>query len=135
MLAPDKRSLKERLSLGWRKESLDNKFTFNISETPPNIFYHALHGSQAFWAKPVEHERLFTLRDINVVGKQECFIFPVLSNKKTIGLIYADRAVGKEPLIDEDFTVFKYFSQQVNIGLSIYRMQREASGNKEGVVK
>ncbi len=132
MLAPDKRSLKERLSLGWRKESLDNKFTFNISETPPNIFYHALHGSQAFWAKPVEHERLFTLRDINVVGKQECFIFPVLSNKKTIGLIYADRAVGKEPLIDEDFTVFKYFSQQVNIGLSIYRMQREASGNKEG---
>lgn len=131
MLTKEKVTLRERLSLGWRKESLDNKFVFNISQTPPNLFYHALSSAQAFWAKPTEHTKLYTLRDINVIGKNECFIMPILSNKKAIGLIYADRAVGKEALTDEDFNVFKYFAQQVNIGLSIYRMQRAESGQKD----
>jgi len=124
LLVGDKKSLKEKLSLGWRKEMYEQKVIFNISETPPNLFFHALSGTQAFWAKPLVDAKLYTLRDINVVGKNECFIMPIFSNKISIGLIYADRGMNSQPLTEEDFNVFKYFAQQANIGLTLYRMQR-----------
>ncbi len=131
LLVPDKQSLKERLSLGWRKESYEHKVIFNISETPANLFFHALSGTQAFWAKPLDNGKLYTLRDINVVGKNECFIMPVFSNKIPIGLIYTDRGISSQRLTEEDFNAFKYFSQQANIGLTIYRMQRAVNGKKD----
>ncbi len=124
LLTSDKQSLKERLSLGWRKESYEHKVIFYILETPPNLFFHALSGTQAVWAKPLDNAKLYTLRDINVVGKNECFIMPIYSNKIQIGLIYADRGFSNLPLTEEDFNAFKYFVQQANIGLTIYRMQR-----------
>jgi len=124
LLVADKQSLKEKLSLGWRKEMYEQKVIFNISETPPNLFFHALAGTQAFWAKPLVNAKLYTLRDINVVGKNECFIMPIFSNKISIGLIYADRGMSDQPLTEEDFNAFKYFSQQANIGLTLYRLQR-----------
>ena len=49
---------------------------------------------------------------------------PIFSNKIPIGLIYADRGFSKQPLTKEDFDAFKYFSQQANIGLTIYSLQR-----------
>ena len=124
LLVADKKSLKEKLSLGWRKELYEQSVIFNISETPPNIFFHALAGTQAFWANPLVNAKLYTLRDINVVGKNECFMMPIFSNKIPIGLIYADRGLSGQPLTEEDFNSFKYFAQQANIGLTIFRIQR-----------
>jgi hypothetical protein len=51
-------------------------------------------------------------------------MMPILANKTQIGLIYTDRAFTGQPLTEEDFNVFKYFAQQANIGLTIFRMQR-----------
>lgn len=128
LLANDKRSLKEKLSLGWRKDSYEHKVTFHLSKMPPNIFFHALSGTQAFWGRPLVNGKLYTLLDINVVGKNECFIMPVSSNNTPIGLIYADRGITNEPLTEEDFSAFKHFSQQANLGLAVYRMQRGVNG-------
>ncbi|MGZ5077807.1 MAG: HDOD domain-containing protein [Methylobacter sp.] len=124
LLTSDKQSLKERLSLGWRKETYEHRVIFNLSETPANLFFHVLSGTQAFWAKPSLNGKLYTLRDINVIGKNECFIMPVFSNKAPIGLIYADRGISNQPLTEDDFNEFKHFAQQANIGLTIYRLQR-----------
>jgi HD-like signal output (HDOD) protein len=132
LLASDKQSFTEKLSLGWRKDSYEQKVIFNLSETPPNIFFHVLAGTQAFWAKPLVDSKLYTLRDINVIGKNECFAVPVFSNNAPIGLIYTDRGVSNQPLTEEDFNAFKHFSQQANIGLTVYRMQRTVNGKKEG---
>ncbi|MGZ8238589.1 MAG: HDOD domain-containing protein [Methylobacter sp.] len=128
LLVSDKQSLKEKLSLGWRKDSYENKVVFNVSETPPNIFFHALAGTQAFWAKPSVNTKLYMLRDINVIGKNECFMMPVFSNNTPIGLIYTDRGITNQALTEEDFSAFKYFSQQANIGLTVYRVQRTVNG-------
>jgi HD-like signal output (HDOD) protein len=124
LLAADKHSLKEKLSLGWRKESYEDKIIFNLSESPLNLFAHAMADHHAFWAKPTENAKLYTLRDINIIGKIECFMTPIFSNKKPIGLIYTDRGINEQPLSKEDFDAFKYFTQQANIGLTIYRMHR-----------
>ncbi len=124
LLGADKKILKEKLSLGWRKEMYDQKVIFNISEIPHNLFFYALSGTQAFWAKPSDDAKLYHLHDISVIGKNECFMMPVFSNKIPIGLIYADRGLTDQPLTEEDFTAFKYFAQQVNIALMLYRVQR-----------
>jgi len=63
-----------------------------------------------------------------VVGKNECFMMPVFSNNIPVGLIYTDRGITNQPLTEEDFSAFKYFSQQANIGLTVYRMQRTVNG-------
>jgi HD-like signal output (HDOD) protein len=125
LFSSDKHALTERLSLGWRKEFYEQKVTFNITDNPPNLFFQALSGTQAFWAKPEVNVKLYTLRDINVVGKNECFIMPISSSKIQIGLIYADRAFTGQPLTEDDFNVFKYFAQQANIGLTMYRIQHK----------
>lgn len=124
LLVADKQSLKERLSLGWRKETYEYKVIFNVIETPANLFFHTLSGTQAFWAKPSVNARMYTLRDINVVGQNECFMMPIFFNKMPIGLIYADRGLSGDPLNEDDFNAFKYFAQQANIGLTLYRLQR-----------
>ncbi|HEY8095946.1 MAG TPA: HDOD domain-containing protein, partial [Methylobacter sp.] len=85
LLVSDKKSLKEKLSLGWRKELYEQKIIFNISEIPHNLFFHALSSSQASWVKPSENASLYGLQDINVVGKNECFMMPIFSNKIPIG--------------------------------------------------
>ncbi|MGZ4976073.1 MAG: HDOD domain-containing protein [Methylobacter sp.] len=131
LLAADKQSLKERLSLGWRKETYEHKVIFHISDTPANLFSHVLSGTQAFWAKPLVNGKLYTLRDINVIGKNECFIMPVFSNRTPIGIIYSDRGINNQPLTEDDFSAFKHFAQQANIGLTLYRMQRMAKGRKD----
>ena len=122
LMSSDKTSLKEKLSLGWRKNN--QSLTFNISSTPPNIFFKALSSPQPFWAKPATDDKLFTLRDVNVVGKNQCFLMPIYSGKKPIGLIYTDRGITNQPLTEDDFNAFKHFAQQANIGLSMYRMQK-----------
>ena len=123
-LVPDKKFLRELLSLGWRKEIYGHKVIFNISDMPPNLFFHVLSGTQAFWARTSVNAKFYTLRDINVIGRNECFMMPIFSNKMPIGLIYADRGITNQPLTDEDFSAFKYFAQQANIGLTLYRIQR-----------
>jgi len=123
VLAPDKRSLREKMSFGWCKGPLGHKVIFNISDSPMNLFFHVLSGTDAFWAKPSVNTALYTLMDINVVGKNECFMMPVFFKNTQIGLIYADRGIHKQSLTEEDFNTFKYFTQQANIGLTVFRMQ------------
>lgn len=123
MLVHDKQILRERFSLGWRKEIYEDKVIFNVSEKPDNLFHHVLSGNQAFWAKPSEHASFYTRHDINVIGKNECFMMPIFSNKIPVGLIYADREKSKEPLTEEDFNAFKSFTQLANMGFTVYRLQ------------
>ncbi|TAL46316.1 MAG: HDOD domain-containing protein [Methylovulum sp.] len=125
LLSPDKQALYEKLSIGWRKD-VSNKIVFNVFSTPPNLFFQALAGSRAFWFKPLTDAGLYTLHDINVIGRTECFIMPIFANNKPTGIVYADRGIGNQALTDEEFNFFKYFTQQANIGLSIYRMQKMA---------
>ena len=123
LLSTDKQTLHEKLSIGWRKDSC-NKIVFNVISKPTNLFFQTLSASRALWYKPSADAALYSIYDINVIGKNECFIMSVCSNNKPTGIIYADRGINKQQLTDEDFNAFKYFTQQANIGLSIYRMQK-----------
>ncbi|MDO9238818.1 MAG: GAF domain-containing protein, partial [Methylicorpusculum sp.] len=123
LLAQDKKSMKEKLSLGWRKEYYDQKIIFSISQSPLNIFSQALRNPQGLMVSGASDGVLFTDADKRVIGQHDCFLMPVCSGEQPIGLIYSDRSFSQQPFTDDDFNGFKHFVQQANIGLAMYRMQ------------
>lgn len=123
LLAQDKKSMKEKLSLGWRKEFYEQKIIFNISQAPLNLFSQALRNPQGLMVSGASDDVLFTDADKRVIGQHDCFLMPVCSGEQPIGLIYADRSFSQQPFTDDDFNGFKHFVQQANIGLAMYRMQ------------
>jgi len=124
ILSPDKKTLNEKLAFGWLKSVNQQKLRFEISNLPNNLFFKAIHSKTGVWAHPEKDEILFTPNVINHIGKSECFLLPVLSDNKPIGLIYSDRSNNNNPLTAEDFSVAKHFSQQANIGLALYKIKK-----------
>lgn len=121
LLATDKNVLNEKMSLGWTKENPHTKVHLHVTQSPPNLFFAGLQSAQGLWAKPQLQAGLFNLHVVNVVGKRECFLFPVLSENKPIGLIYADRALQDLPFTQEDFDAASTFIQQGIQGLAKFR--------------
>lgn len=124
LLSPDKHTLNEKISLGWQKQPGTEKIHIQDSETNSNLFFHALHQKGAMWIQPEKYEALYTTQLIQIVGKNACFIFPVYTENKAIGLIYADRALNNAPLTQSDFSVANHFAKQADIGLTLYSIKR-----------
>ncbi|PKM11982.1 MAG: GAF domain-containing protein [Gammaproteobacteria bacterium HGW-Gammaproteobacteria-3] len=123
LLTTNKKNLIEKISLGWRKNSYAQKIKFNISTSPKNVFASGLDNRQGLWLDAVADAALYIASDIDIIGKNACFLMPVCANNQVIGLIYCDRVLHQQPLNEDDFNVFKYFVQQANIALTLYRIQ------------
>ncbi len=123
LLSGNKKSLTEKLAIGWKKPVNTGKISIELSAFPANLFYKALQSNKGLWATFENNHELFTPSIINHIGKNECFLIPVHLNENPIGLIYCDRSVSNKPLSLEDFKTAKHFSQQANIGLALYKIQ------------
>ncbi|MCF7970324.1 MAG: HDOD domain-containing protein [Methylococcaceae bacterium] len=125
MLAtPNKDKLNEKFSFGWNKEGIHQKISFALSANPPNLFFYVSQSNQALWATPTEHERYYTPHIINTLGNIECFLLPLYTENKFIGVIYADRAISHNALTQDDFNTAKHFAQQATVGLNLYRINK-----------
>jgi len=125
MLAtPSKTKLNEKFSFGWNKEDINQKMSFTLSSNPPNLFYYASQSNQALWATPTEHKAYYTQHIINTLGNIECFLLPLYTENKFIGVIYADRAISHTALTQDDFNTAKHFAQQATLGLNLYRINK-----------
>lgn len=121
LLSTDKKLLNEKISLGWNKDHASTKVHFHVTQNPANLFYVAMQQTNGLWAKPATHAGLFNLHVINVIGKRECFLFPIYNENKPIGLIYADRVTNPQPFVEEDFNLAKNFAQLGMQGLTLFR--------------
>ncbi len=121
LLSANKKTLNEKLAIGWMKSVNQGKISIELSAFPPNLFFKAIESEKAIWARLKDDKPLYTPGIINHIGRNDCFLLPVRLNEKPIGLIYCDRSVHKKPLTDEDFKTAKHFSQQANIGLALYK--------------
>ena len=122
LLSADKKSLKEKTSLGWLKPVNTGKLQIHHSEEP-DLFFHAILEREGKWFKPTQDAQLFSPRVEQAVGLHDCFVFPIEVEHKTIGLIYCDRGIHGQALSLEDFSVANHFVKQAHIGLTLYRMK------------
>ena len=122
LLSPDRSSLKEKAALGWLNEQDHKPFSLSLKGRENNLFKQTLEQSAPIWINfdnNPEQKQLFTSDVTKLVQMNECFIAPIKVNKKTIGLLYADRAASRISLNQSDFSSFCQFSRQANIGLTL----------------
>ena len=125
LFGSNKKTLNEKLSLGWRKEINEGKIKLEVSSSPINLFFKAIESSDGLWANPITDSSLYTPQVVNRIGKTECFIIPVHAENKPIGLIYTDRSINNKPLTEDDFKAAKHFTQQAIIGLALYKIKKQ----------
>lgn len=123
LLSPDKQTLNEKFSLGWRKTTLEEKIRIHNSEPTANLMFHALQQQEGVWQFPEQHQAQYSPQIQQTIGKFECFIFPVYAEHKTVGLIYCDHSIHGLPLTREDFIAAQHFAKQAHIGLTLYCMK------------
>ena len=123
LLAADKRSLNEKISLGWQRQGIGDKIRIQNNDLNGNLLFHALFEHEGLWLNPKQHAALYTGQIMGHFGRHECFVFSIQIEQKPIGLIYCDRGIRNEALTVEDFSVAKHFAKQAQIGLTLYRMK------------
>lgn len=123
LLGPDKKSLNEKISLGWQKPDAQSKIQIHVSNGKADLFFHALHEHNGMWSNPAQHADLYTAQIKSWFGQHECFLFAIQVEGKPIGLIYCDRGLKHQALTQEDYLVVKHFAKQAEIGLTLYRMK------------
>jgi HD-like signal output (HDOD) protein len=120
LLGANKQELREKLSLGWQKTSQRDKIQV-INNDKPNLFFYTLLTTDCLWANRQQHSGLYDQQLVKTFGRSECFVLPIQTKNKVIGLIYCDRAINHAPLTKDDFNVAKHFANQARIGLTLYR--------------
>lgn len=124
ILSPDKKSLNEKLALGWLKPLNGPKIKFEIFNFPANLFSKAINSPSGLWVNPKKQNALYTPSVINSIGKTEAFLIPIHADNNPIGLIYTDRSIHNKPLTEDDFKAAQYFCQQAIIGLALYKIKK-----------
>lgn len=123
LLSTNKHVLTEKFSLGWPQTPNHKKIQIQNSDKPTNLLFHAIDQQEGVWQFPEQHAELYSPQITQYLGQYPCFIFPIQSENKTIGLIYCDRSINGIPLSRDDFTAAKHFAKQAHIGLTLYRIQ------------
>lgn len=121
LLAPDRRGIKSKYSLGWDKQKMTGQFRFEVSASEKNIIDLVIQSRKAVWIPEIPKPEISTfVRPCikEVIGDCSFFMGPIIVSNTVIGLFYADRAHSKRELDEESFTSFKLFNQQANLGLS-----------------
>lgn len=124
LLGPDKKSLNEIISFGCRKSDMGKMNQIYNNDPSGNLLFHALNEHDGLWFNPKQAVGLYTTQIEITLGRHECFVFPIYSEDKPMGLIYSDRGLSHKALTKEDFYAAKNFVNQAQIGLIIYRMQK-----------
>ncbi len=122
LLGTNRQKLHEKFSLGWNKNNQNDKIQV-INHNKPNLFFYAIQTNQCIWANPQQHKDLFDQEFIQSFTADECFVLPIQTENKMIGLIYCDRTESQSSLTLEDFNSAKHFVNQACIGLTLYRMR------------
>lgn len=92
-----------------------------------NIFSIVLKNQKPLWIKtdsPQALKSLITEECRSVVGDPPFFIAPILVEKRSIGLIQADRKASSRPLDEESYSSFVHFTLQAGLSLSFLHHQR-----------
>ncbi len=120
LIAPDKKYLKIKYSVGWDRRKLGEQFHFPINVKPGNIFDLALKKQKALHISPALEsplKKLIPEAFAEILGDCEAMIMAASIGTQSIGIFYADRKPSKRQLDESSRSSFELFCQQANLGL------------------
>ena len=121
LLTPNRKELKVKQVIGDNSQWLKEHFKFTLNNPESRIWLHSFKEGCAIQidsTSPSEVKRLISQSTSKKLKSSAFLVAPVIVKNKPIGLLYADQAVSKRALNDENFNGFQLFSQQVNMVLN-----------------
>jgi HD-like signal output (HDOD) protein len=118
LLSPDRQFLNVRFVLGQTANSQLLKHQIKIAEG--HIIERCLADNQALWYQP-EEGYLLEAELSDLCKGSDFFMRSITIGSRAIGLFYADRAPSKRQLQSREFSAFKQFCQQANLGLAFLK--------------
>ncbi|MCE2595996.1 HDOD domain-containing protein [Motilimonas cestriensis] len=119
MLTRDRRGLKPRFVSG--KDSVHLKDDFEVAiGREQNLFTHCLQSFEPIWCRSHHDkwQRFISAKLLKLTPESGFFIAPLAVEKRSIGLVYADRKLGHIELEETSFVAFQHFVQQTNLCLT-----------------
>lgn len=127
LLTPRRTGIKAKYVLGDNREIFQERFQFDISTKPSNIFAHLIERKLPVWVESHEDaEWSEYLGEIvsDTLSNAPFVAQAVTVNGNSIGLFYADRGPSAREIDAEAFENFKLFVQQANMGLGMLATRR-----------
>ncbi len=123
LVTPDRKRIRAKYTLGQGQHELMQSFHFPLEGSREDIFSLILERAEPLWFDPDTARRdlvgLITPAIGGALGETAFLAVPLVAQRRTIGLIYADRGPSQRALDEESFSSFKHFCQQANLGLSL----------------
>lgn len=119
MATPDGKRIKTRFSLGIPAGDPLRHFEFELGGK--DLFCQLMSKTQGVWMKEDNRDRLWPLVSSPLqamITQADFFAMSLFDGNTPIGMIYADRGHGNQPLDVETYTDFKTFCLQAARGLS-----------------
>jgi len=126
LLAPDRKSLQTRLFLGEGSDTWSRAFRFEL-KPGGNVLHECITGLQTLHyvaAAPGALAGQVPEALLAFCSGHDFVIAPVTVGSRSIGLIYADRALRGEPIGEEAFGSFSHFGQQLGMCLTAITQRR-----------
>lgn len=122
LLTPRRTGIKAKYVLGTNRDIFQERFQFDISAKPPNVFAQVIDSQQPAWIEA--HDDAEWTEAIGPaisapLDSAPFFAQAVTVNGNPIGLFYADRGPSGRVLDPDAFENFKLFVQQANMGLGM----------------
>lgn len=119
LVSKDRKLLVPKFFKGEVDLEFKNRLKINLLEE--NTFSNAIRQSQQFWMGSrimAGRAYLHTKHLEEVLGSAEYFVAPIIVSRRPIGIFYADKAVTRQPLNDQQFAGFTMLAQQASLALT-----------------
>ena len=119
LVSKDRKSLVPKFFKGQVDTEFRARLKINLQEE--NSFSNAIRQSQQFWIGSkmmAGRAYLHTKHLEEVLQYPEYFVAPIIVSRRPIGIFYADQAISKRPLNDQQYAGFTMLAQQASLALT-----------------
>lgn len=127
LVDPKVTMMQPKYLLGEGTEQLREKLVFPVKSDQDNIFAHCIHSRKTLRLTKEEMASYRHLFDSNIeklINTDQSIMAAVYTPKRSIGLLFADRADSGISIDNEQFESFSHFIQQTNMSLAMLANQR-----------
>ncbi len=119
LVSKDRKKLVPKLFKGQVDESFKSKFNIDLNEE--NTFTTAIMMSQQLWIGSrlmAGRAHLHTPQLQQALSCNEYFVAPIIVSRKPIGVFYADQAISKTALNEQQYAGFSMLAQQAGMAIT-----------------
>jgi len=124
LVSPDRKSISTRFSLGDEENASDVPFSFSLEGTP-NLLQSCMQDNRVLHHVATGADCAGLPEGLARFSAYHGFLLaPIRIGERSIGVLYADRAISGRPIRADDFNAFRHFANQLAMCLTFATQTR-----------